>query len=66
MKAGRLDNHLRIAHSSHVKSNLQYFKTLKIVFRKKLKDKYNNKNLPARSFCNSSVGREIDKTIKIY
>ena len=34
MKAGRLENHLKAKHPNHVKSNLQYFETLKKILRK--------------------------------
>ena len=37
MKAGRLENHLKAKHPNHVKSNLQYFKTLKTNFEKRTK-----------------------------
>ena len=37
MKAGRLENHLKAKHPNHVKSNLQYFKTLKTNFKKRTK-----------------------------
>ena len=37
MKAGRLENHLKANHPNHVKSNLQYFKTLKSSFEKRTK-----------------------------
>ena len=37
MKAGRLENHLKAKHPNHVKSNLQYFKTLNTNFEKRTK-----------------------------